>query len=121
MSETPKFTPGPWYVGAMNDALIVIDQPPRPSTDNPNHEAKTQSIAIVTIKRDTYAYEANAHLIAAAPDLYAVVQEMVTCLDEHMVEQHDSGGLAALGITHSDEGCSLCKARRVLAKAVGRS
>jgi hypothetical protein len=62
----------------------------------------------------------RAALIAAAPELLALCEEMVSCLDEKMVEAHDSGGLAALGITHSDEGCTLCKARRIISKALGQ-
>lgn len=59
--------------------------------------------------------------MTAAEDLYDLCVEMVDCLDSKMVEAHDSGGLAAMGITHSDEGCSLCKARHVLAKAEGKA
>ena len=64
MSAT-KHTPGPWYVGAMNDCLFIIDQPPRPSNDdvNPNHQVR------VLAKLDYRAADANARLIAAAPDL----------------------------------------------------
>lgn len=57
---------------------------------------------------------------AVAPALEALiplVEEMIGCLDPKMVEAHDSGGLAALGIKHSDEGCSLCKARRIVGEA----
>lgn len=96
MSETPKFTPGPWYVGAMNDALFVIDQPPRPSTDDPNHDAKTQSIAIPTIKRDTHAYEANAYLIAAAPELYAALKRARDMLQAVAGDIEDGGSLDTL-------------------------
>jgi hypothetical protein len=99
----PKFTPGPWYVGAMNDALFVIDQPPRPSTDHPNHKAKTQSIAIVTVKRDLHAYEANANLMAAAPELYDACR-------------------AALSMVETDQGPpNWDLLRAALAKAEGRA
>lgn len=27
-----------WYVGSMNDALFIIDTPPRPSTDDTWHD-----------------------------------------------------------------------------------
>lgn len=27
-----------WYVGAMNDGLFIVDQPPRPSNDDPWHD-----------------------------------------------------------------------------------
>lgn len=36
-----------WYLGAMNDGLFVIDQPPSPSTDYPVHDAATNAIAQV--------------------------------------------------------------------------
>ena len=108
MSETPKFTPGPWRTSrnaASTDSFYVLTA------------GEGQMFQLQICAR---ASEANAYLIAAAPELYALVLEMVACLDEKMVEQHDSGGLAAMGIAHSDEGCSLCKARRVIAKAEGR-
>jgi hypothetical protein len=70
-------TPGPWFVGAQNDALYVVaGRPPSQSNDYPWHDAPSALIAktfddkcdggsgpIVAVA------EANARVIAAAPDL----------------------------------------------------
>lgn len=71
MDETTKPTKGPWYVGAQNDAMFVIDQPPRPSNDdiNPNHD-----VNVLAKVYDGPHGEANARLIAAAPDLLAALK-----------------------------------------------
>ena len=64
MTDQPKWTPGPWRV--LNDEAIKVA-----SSDG--------SLATVTHihlrgRRDTSEVEANAHLIAAAPDLYAALE-----------------------------------------------
>jgi len=79
--ETLKgFTPGPWFVGTMNCALFVIDEPPRPApVDHVNMELSTRVIATPGEPHSegwTYKdYTANASLIAAAPQLYAELVE----------------------------------------------
>ena len=70
-----KFTPGPWHVGAMNDALFVINEPPRPAPlDYINPTLKTKMVAKPSEPHEEGwtrdEYEANARLIAAAPELY---------------------------------------------------
>jgi hypothetical protein len=112
VNDNPTFTPGPWRSEGPDEFGDHNIIPP---------DARLAVAAVVSNLRPTEEVAANARLVAAAPELYDLVKEMLGCLDEVMVERHDSGGLAALGITHDDEGCSLCKARRVLAKAEGRS
>jgi hypothetical protein len=51
-------------VGAQNDAIFIINKPPRPSADNINPNQDVDVIAKVYLPD-----EANARLIAAAPDL----------------------------------------------------
>lgn len=48
---------GRWYLGAMNDALFIIDQPPRPSNDDVVHERGGAAIApgVVGAEREDYA------------------------------------------------------------------
>lgn len=36
-----------WYLGAQNDGLFIIDQPPAPSNDHPKHDAQVAVIAAV--------------------------------------------------------------------------
>jgi len=40
-----------WYLGAQNDGLYIIDQPPRPSTDDEVHDRAVNVIAAVTDQR----------------------------------------------------------------------
>ena len=67
MTDQPKWTPGPWRV--LNDEAIKVA-----SSDG--------SLATVTHihlrgRRDTSEVEANANLIAAAPDLYAALADLL--------------------------------------------
>jgi hypothetical protein len=64
-----RHTPGPWYVGAMNDALFIIDAPPRPSNDDINPNQNVRVIAKVNEDLGHSAVDAYSHLIAAAPQL----------------------------------------------------
>jgi hypothetical protein len=115
VNDNPRFTPGPWRQELPEPGFRFAQ-----NGDRMIYAGDGMIIAMVIHDGPPDA-RPNANLIAAAPELYDLVKEMLGCLDEVMVERHDSGGLAALGITHDDEGCSLCKARRVLAKAEGRS
>lgn len=72
MSE--RITNEKWYVGAMNDALFIINEPPRPSpVDYHNPELRTKVIAKVSEPHQEgwtrEEYEAHANLLAAAPEL----------------------------------------------------
>jgi hypothetical protein len=65
-----KHTPGPWYVGAQNDALYITNKPPSPSNDNPVHD-RQDVIWIGKVYGGVGAEERpNARLIAAAPEMY---------------------------------------------------
>ena len=76
MSES-KHTPGPWFVGAQNDALYIIDRRPAHDNDYPNHHADVGCIAKVYDDiRDAEIGRANAALIARAPDLAAEVERL---------------------------------------------
>jgi hypothetical protein len=85
----------------MNDCLFIIDQPPRPSNDdiNPNHQVR------VVAKLDYKGAEANACLIAAAPDLLKAVKGLLDSL---------------VGDEFADDIPSVAAARAVVAKAEGR-
>jgi hypothetical protein len=71
-----KHTPGPWYVGAQNDGLYIIDRQPRPSNDDPRHDADVELVATPFAARGA-TVEANARLIAAAPELLAALQDII--------------------------------------------
>ena len=76
MSET-KFTPGPWFVKRQN---------PSPTTgewmiagSKPGYLAEIRDCGSGDV-------QANAHLIAAAPDLYAALEEVIRISDR----KHDA-------------------------------
>ncbi|TIM16229.1 MAG: hypothetical protein E5Y67_03280 [Mesorhizobium sp.] len=85
---TAKHTPGPWFVGAQNDGLYIIDGPPSPAPyDGPIPREYGPNV-IATPNWGVAEYEANARLIAAAPEMLAALK---TVLDDLMTF-HDSTG-----------------------------
>ena len=58
MSE-PEHSPLPWFVGAQNDGLFIIDKRPRPSTDD------VADIPGCTVIAKVYSHS-NARLIVTA-------------------------------------------------------
>ena len=79
-----QHTPGPWYVGAQNDALYIITRPPRPSRDDIVDIPDVKVIAIINVCND----DANARLIAAAPALLAALCEAVTAVEPLRIKEH---------------------------------
>lgn len=73
-----RHTPGPWYVGAQNDGLFVIDRPPRQSTDD---ITEGRDVGVVAAR---ILHIGNARLIASAPDLLAAARAALTELREFM-------------------------------------
>jgi hypothetical protein len=81
-----QFTPGPWLLETLDGRIPAIREVKRP-----HGEASTYAATIRTTKREHvckldfgYGHErlqvdtANAHLIAAAADLYAALKAVVT-------------------------------------------
>ena len=71
-----KHTTGPWHVGAQNDLLfIVAGRAPAINNDYPVHDAARTVISqIEECDKDRTEVEANARLIAAAPELLEMVR-----------------------------------------------
>lgn len=70
-----RFTPGPWKRYERTDGGLVVTT---------QKGLSPVSIANVVIRRDLHEFQANAHLIAAAPDLLDVLielKEWIDCLD----------------------------------------
>lgn len=57
-----------WYVGAMNDCLFIIDQPPRPSNDD---VCPSRDVKVIAKVGPTDEDHTNAERIARVPDLEA--------------------------------------------------
>lgn len=73
-------TTGPWFVGAQNDGLHIINEPPRPSTDYPRHDAQVAAIAHVYHGDSA---EANARLIALAPEMLVILKAAYHALESY--------------------------------------
>ena len=72
MSNT-KFTKGPWFVEQMEDVNSVYDV-------HYNLPASEYSVASIVINIPDA--EANAHLIAAAPDMYTMIGDLADMVDK---------------------------------------
>lgn len=72
MTKT-TYTPGPWYVGAQNDCLFIINKPPSPSTDD-IVDGPADLAVIAKLPDGSRQSEADARLIAAAPRLLAALK-----------------------------------------------
>ena len=64
MSNEMKWTPGPWHTGKGSFPFQI--------------NINTDSGTIATVYGETGENEANAHLIAAAPELYAALADMIS-------------------------------------------
>jgi hypothetical protein len=72
-----RHTPGPWFVGAQNDSLYVLDATPSPAPyDGPIPREYGPNV-VATPNFRIAGYKANARLIAAAPDLLAAIKVAV--------------------------------------------
>ena len=109
MKHETQWTPGPWSVGR------TISRERGAYLETPVHVGERGNrgncIALVylggpgAIHRDAASLEANAHLIAAAPDLYEALELMT----REIVERHD----ITIG--------TMVKAHAALAKARGEA
>lgn len=99
-----KHTPGPWHVGTQNDLLYVIDRRPATSNDYPDHNADVAAIAKVYCGNES---EANARLIATAPELLEALRGMMAAYEE-LHARYDLGECQAT-----------VDARAAIAKATG--
>ena len=100
--DAPKFTPGPWHVHpfrAQVDTFVWTDA----ETLDP---VPVCALLWLTDRRSEGETEANAHLIAAAPELYAALEKLYNRLLDKLEwpEEYES---------------ELASARSALAKARG--
>jgi hypothetical protein len=65
--DNAKHTPGPWFLGAMNDCLFVLDKPPSVAGADVAPHMRANGPAVIA-KLDYWKADANARLIATAPD-----------------------------------------------------
>jgi hypothetical protein len=114
--HSPQFTPGPWTIG---DRIEEADDGGS-SVEIDAKDARWLALATVCVRMeldplDSRAGTANAHLIAAAPDLYAALERIAAYDDVSANEQ-----LAATGSYSAfDEPGSVRIARAALERARG--
>ena len=109
MSDKTKHTQ--WFVGAQNDELYVIDAPPSPSNDNPDHLAQREVIAKVYPGKDLKETVNRGCLLAASPDLLAACKHALKSI-EAVAE--------AIG-ADTDPSTAVRMLQEAIAKAEGRS
>jgi hypothetical protein len=104
------FTPGPWWIGlahhgrSINGAKIMSGE----AVDRPTHVATISTAADKPLEQK----EADANLIAAAPDLFYAVHDLLGCL----VPRPPTA--AAVATTFTPD-YAIAKAKGALAKARG--
>ena len=116
-----KWTPGSWHVGAMNDALFVINRAPSLSGSDVPIDTPHPGLKIIVKVESDGGYEkdsANAHLIAAAPDLYTALSALpLEAFDKDMADCD-----AADFVDHAGEFfVAMVKARAAMKKARGEA
>ncbi len=72
-----KHTPGPWSFGP------AVPGAKRCFYISGNHDANNREVDIGTVQGGYYSCEANARLIAAAPDLLAALKDTLDFLERH--------------------------------------
>lgn len=112
-----QHTPGPWFVGAQNDALFVIaGRPPALNNDAPWHDAPRVVLARVFGPTGDDCLpvnaEANANLFSASDELLWFAQQIFNGIDTEMLKLD----------TPADEILArvLQRGRAAIAKAEGR-
>lgn len=95
MSDQPKFTPGPWEIVYDPDPIGDANEPtaiqachtfaPWASAEN----GQRLAIICTLYESDFPGHEANARLIAAAPDLYEACSNVLVALNpEDVIAAH---------------------------------
>ncbi len=80
-----KHTPGPWHIGVYEDdngeTYVAVGRPERRGIGGNDYSLAHCRQDVAHIQNAVNADDADAHLIAAAPDLLAACESMVARLD----------------------------------------
>jgi len=107
--SAPKFTPGPWRLGRLSDGRVVM-------ADGADGEMVRVADCRAPEQHEAATEQANAALIAAAPDLYAALAEILDCpWVPDTAADHPKVGQFSVAVPRVE------KARAALKKARGES
>lgn len=113
MSNTLKHTAGPWRVASGDNYEVESDNYPASYSHRFPGDDTGSSLACVGNRTEDFG-EANANLIAAAPDLLAACE---TALSEIEYTQHNHFRLGALGAGALER--TMRNLRAAIARATG--
>ena len=109
----PNHTPGPWLIAGMSQSGCAdVSIYRKTANDRPQYIGRVYGEGIVYRYTDTR--DANARLIAAAPDLLAAIEELVGEFDARSEAAAQEPGVIGLNDTGG-----IAAARAVIAKAKG--
>lgn len=84
-----QHTPGPWRVRKDGSGRLA-------RVSDETHEF--DCVVTPSLHRDAELMEANARLIAAAPELLSALKTIAGVVGDQLAEEHDDGSLYALAI-----------------------
>ena len=128
---TEKWTPGPWYVARDGDDLVVV-RSHNPLADHPICDLGSADIGDWPTEATDRLF-ADARLIAAAPTLYAALEDAAKALEEAADKFHvfhcnarDDDRAAAqdkafMAVKRNQMQAAAISARAALAKARGET
>lgn len=113
MSSKPSHTPGPWRLGS---GATVTGDYIEPDGRNKGATAVVADCRTRFLSQQTC--EANARLIAAAPELlHAAIDLLESRIGHQITLNHDDPGAEACG----ESDCVICAMRQAIRKATGEA
>ena len=110
MNKKTKFTPGPWEVRNGQKRIIIVQ----------GHKFIEEGIYVAEVSREAWRPEErkdsalpDAHLIAAAPELYEALEKLLRLHDQCYCDEPELPSL------DSRDRCTHCTISAALAKARG--
>lgn len=91
-----KHTPGPWRVEKVNGCKTIFGSVACQDGDDGGIFSVEERVGYTHGRASEREDAANARLIAAAPDLYAVVKELVSCKRAGVAKALHLAGVAAI-------------------------
>ncbi len=108
MSEPTKYTPGPWSVTPARFHPQEFDIVSDPDPESPMFQALFTTYLQGLVPGTWFSGEANAHLAAAAPELYEALEAMWGSWESggFIPEEHRQKARAALAKARGENGAA---------------